>query len=73
MSAVFILVNSIAGLSGGLSSLAMLPPTIWLWGLAAAIGGYIGAEYGSRKLASVALKRLLVLVLVIASLKMMLT
>jgi uncharacterized membrane protein YfcA len=69
VSAVFILVNSIAGLSGNLTSLGMLPQGIWVWGIAAAVGGWIGAEYGSRHFNSVVLKRLLVLVLVIGAVK----
>ena len=70
VSAPFILVNSIAGLFGNFSSMGSLPNSILIWGIAAGIGGYIGAECGSRQTSNVILKRLLALVLVIAGLKM---
>jgi hypothetical protein len=72
VSAAFILVNSIAGLMGHLSSVMTLPRAIPLWAAAAVAGGWIGASYGSRKLAGSSLKLLLAVVLVIAGLKMML-
>lgn len=70
VSAAFILVNSIAGLSGQIASLAYLPGAIPYWAVAAGIGGWIGAEYGSRRLGSQTLRRLLALILVIAGVKM---
>jgi hypothetical protein len=73
VSAVFILVNSIAGLLGHFSSIAALPGVIPIWAIAAVTGGYIGAEYGSRRLDQLALQRLLAVVLIIAGLKMMFT
>jgi len=73
VSAVFILVNSAAGLLGHLSSVADLPDTIPLWGAAALAGGYLGATYGSQRLSSPVLRRILAVVLVIAGLRMMLT
>ncbi len=73
VSAAFILVNSIAGLLGHLSSVKSLPSAIPLWAIAAIIGGYLGAEYGSKRLGNAILKRLLAIVLVIAGLKMSLT
>lgn len=73
VSAPFILANSLAGLLGNFSSLGALPNGIVILGIAAAIGGYIGAEYGSRQMNAVILKRLLAIVLVIAGLKMMFT
>ncbi len=73
VSAVFILVNSISGLTGNLSSLGKLPPAILVWGIAAAVGGFIGAEFGSKHFGGVVLRRILVVVLVIAGLKMLLT
>ena len=71
VSVAFILVNSIAGILGHLSTVAGLPPVIPLWAVAAVVGGYIGAEFGSRRLGNLTLKRLLAVVLVIAGLKMM--
>jgi len=72
VSAAFILVNSIAGLSGQVASLAQLPGAIPYWAVAAGIGGWVGAEYGSRRLGSLTLRRLLALVLVVAGVKMIL-
>ena len=70
VSAAFILVNSIAGLAGHSSGLAQLPPSIlWLM-LSAGLGGWIGAEYGSRKFDKVMLRKVLALVLIIAGGKM---
>lgn len=75
ISAAFILVNSIAGLLGVLSktSLDVLPKALPLWALIAVLGGYIGAEYGSKRLASPTLQKLLALVLLIAGIKMIIT
>lgn len=72
VTAMFILVNSTAGLLGNLSSIAALPGAIVLWAPAAAIGGWIGAEYGSRRFDNTAIRRMLSLVLVVAGVKMML-
>jgi uncharacterized membrane protein YfcA len=47
-SAPFILVNSVAGLLGNLSSVAHLPEMFPLWLAAAIVGGVIGARWGSR-------------------------
>jgi len=73
VSAVFILVNSIAGLGGHLSSMPQLPTALPFWAVAAAAGGWLGSEYGSRRLASGTVQLLLALVLVIAGLKLALT
>lgn len=73
VSAAFILVNSIAGLVGQVSSVASLPAPIPVWAAAAAVGGWIGAEYGSRRLARTTLQRLLAVVLIIAALKLTFT
>jgi hypothetical protein len=73
ISAVFILVNSLAGLLGQLSSVASLPKQIPLWAGAAIIGGWFGAEYGSKRLASARLRQLLGVVLIIAGAKFILT
>jgi uncharacterized membrane protein YfcA len=73
VSAAFILVNSVAGLLGHLSSVASLPAPIPIWATAAIIGAYVGAEYGSKRLGNITLKRLLAVVLVIAGFKIMFT
>ena len=67
ISALFILVNSLAGLLGFLASNSpQLPPGLPLWLMAVAIGGYLGAEYGSQRLSNITIKRLLSLVLLMA-------
>jgi uncharacterized membrane protein YfcA len=70
VSAAFILVNSIAGLIGLLSTKQQLPPELPWWALAATMGALIGSQLGSRRLPSVSLKRLLGVVLLIAAAKM---
>ncbi len=71
-SVAFILVNSLAGLAGKPSSLAHLPPTLWLWAIAAVAGGSLGALLGSKRLPPPSLRRLLALVLLIAAVKLIL-
>ena len=70
VAAPFILVNSIAGLLGHLSSVAQLPPNIPLWGAAAIIGGWIGATFGSKRAPTPVLRQLLSVVLVVAGMKL---
>ena len=74
VSAAFILVNSAAGLLGNLASQhpgAVLHEIVW-WAPAALIGGLIGAELGSRRLAPLVMRRLLAVVLVVAGAKLLL-
>jgi hypothetical protein len=70
VAAAFILVNSIAGLLGNLSSVRALPSGLPLLALAAATGGLIGSTLGSRRLPSPMLRRLLAAVLAIAAWKL---
>ncbi|GAP09536.1 predicted permeases [Bellilinea caldifistulae] len=72
VAAAFILVNSISGLLGHFSVVAELPSFIPVWAVAAVAGGWLGAEFGSRRLGNPALRQLLAAVLVIAGLKMIL-
>ena len=72
VAAVFNLVNSIAGLSGNLMVISSLPAAIPIWALAAGSGGWIGAEYGSRKLASQRLQQILAVILTIAGVRILL-
>jgi uncharacterized membrane protein YfcA len=71
VSAMFILVNSIAGLLGKLSSLNDLPTALPYWMVAAAMGGWIGSNYGAKQLNINVLQKILGVVLVIAGIKMM--
>jgi uncharacterized membrane protein YfcA len=74
VSALFILVNSIAGLAGHLSSVSHLPANLPLLAVAAALGGWVGcSHYGSRRIPSHRLRWLLAVVLVVAGLKLILT
>lgn len=73
VSAAFILVNSIAGLLGYLSKFPTFPASLWYWSIAAAVGGWIGAEYGSKRIGSKRLQFLLAVVLAIAGIKLILT
>ena len=73
ISALFILVNSIAGLAGHLSSLSRLPTvTPWLAG-AAFVGGAIGSGIASKWLVPHWLRKILVIVLLIATAKLLIT
>jgi uncharacterized membrane protein YfcA len=69
-SAVFILLNSTAGLFGHISSVESLPPAAFVWAVAAVAGGLIGSEMGVRRLAEATLRRLLAAVLLVAGLKL---
>jgi len=72
MSAAINLSNSAAGLLGHLSSALALPSAMPLWAGAAMIGGWLGAEYGSRRLSRLTLQRLLAVALIIAGFKLIL-
>lgn len=71
VSVAFILVNSAAGLLGHLASVKNVPPEIVWWAPAALLGGIIGAELGSRRLAPLTMRRLLAVVLIVAGVKML--
>ena len=70
ISAAFILANSVSGLLGNVASVRALPPELPLALVVVAAGSLIGAELGSRRLGTPALRRALALVLLIAGLKL---
>ncbi len=74
VSSAFILMNSLAGLSGlvlrGFHSFAWAEQMTW-WILAALLGGLLGSEIGSRRAGHKALRRLLSWVLVLAGAKLL--
>jgi len=72
VSALFILVNSIAGLLGNLGKAKGLPSDVPWFALAALSGGLLGSYLCAARLSPAAIKRLLALVLVIAGAKLML-
>jgi uncharacterized membrane protein YfcA len=69
-SAAFILANSISGLAGNLASVGSLPSAIPLWLGAAAVGGAIGSQLGSRRMPAPWIRRALAAVLLVAGLKL---
>jgi uncharacterized membrane protein YfcA len=70
IAALFILVNSIAGLTGQLTKGIQVSHSIWFWAIAVILGGYIGAELGSKKFNNKIILGFLFCVLIIAALKM---
>ena len=73
VSAVFILLNSVAGLLGNFSSTNALPSFLLPLLVAAGAGGIIGSHFGSRRFESPGIKRLLAAVLLIAGTKLIFT
>jgi uncharacterized membrane protein YfcA len=73
VSALFILVNSAAGLLGNFSSTKRLPSFAIALVLAAVVGGAAGSYLGSQRFDHTVIKRVLATVLLIASLKLILT
>jgi uncharacterized membrane protein YfcA len=73
VSALFILVNSISGLLGNLSSTKRYPAFALVLAVAAVAGGTAGSYFGSRRFDHVLIKRLLAVVLLIAGVKLIFT
>ncbi|MFZ2540239.1 MAG: sulfite exporter TauE/SafE family protein [Gallionella sp.] len=73
VSALFILVNSVAGLAGYLSNANTLPSLITPLFVVAALGGGLGSYLGSRRFKPADIKRFLAVVLLIAGAKLILT
>jgi uncharacterized protein len=71
VSVLFILVNSIAGLLGNLSSTQKIPGFAGVLMVAVVLGGSLGSYLGSRQFSPIVIQRLLSAVLVIAGLKLM--
>jgi uncharacterized membrane protein YfcA len=73
VAAPFILVNSLAGLAAVfIAGTAALPSYVWVLAAAVLVGGWLGAEYGSRRFANPLVRRVLALVLALAGVKMVL-
>lgn len=70
VAAAFILVNSIAGILGVMSLTTQFHPALPIWAILVVAGGYVGAEYGSKRLGTPTIQRLLALVLLVAGIKM---
>ncbi len=73
VSALFILLNSVAGLLGNVSATRAFPRFGLTLLVAAGVGGAIGSYLGSRRLPVPTIKRLLAVVLTIAGLKLLFT
>ncbi len=73
VSALFILVNSAAGLSGMFSTGIGIDPSVYLWVAVALAGGFAGAYLGSEKFNNLVLKRILAVVLTLACIKLLIT
>ena len=73
VSALFIWVNSAAGMAGQISSGVVLEPQAYILVGIAVIGGFLGAYYGSKKFDNKILRYLLAFVLALASLKLFFT
>jgi uncharacterized membrane protein YfcA len=70
VSALFIFVNSAAGLTGILSSGLNLSSEIFVWVPAALLGGILGSYMGSFRISGKVLRYLLSVVLLFASVKL---
>lgn len=73
VSALFILVNSSAGLMGNLSSTRRFPVFAIALAVAAILGGTAGSYFGSKRFDHTLIKRLLAVVLLVAGLKLVFT
>lgn len=72
VSALFILVNSMAGLIGNVATTRKVPDFTWFLIAAVVAGGTSGSYFGSRRFDPSMVKRLLAVVLVIAGFKLIL-
>ena len=73
ISAMFILVNSAAGLLGNYAQVSELQSNVGFWIIAAVLGGIIGSTLGSRYFNTLTLRRVLAVVLVSAAVKLIFT
>ena len=73
VSALFILVNSVAGLAGNLSATKAFPRPALILVAVAGVGGMAGSYLGSHRLPPTTIKRLLAVVLLIAGGKLIFT
>lgn len=71
VSALFIFVNSIAGLTGLLARGVTIDNNIYIWVLVAITGGIAGAYVARKKFSNKTLKTILASVLIIASIKLL--
>jgi len=72
-AALFILFNSISGLMGNITSVNLIPNTIYLYVVAVLIGVMVGNHLGVRVLSESGVKKTLGIVIIIAGFKFILT
>ena len=70
ISAVFILVNSMAGLIPQFITTFSIPQNFWIWMPLAWLGGFLGAYLGAKKINNMFIKVILAIILIVASWKM---
>lgn len=73
VSALFILLNSAAGLAGFVGATRSLPAIAWWFAAAVLVCGFLGSYSGSRRFSPKVVHRLLATVLTVAGLKLVLT
>ena len=71
ISALFIFLNSASGFTSLITQGAVIDPSIYLWVGIAVTGGLFGSYYGSKKFGNTRLKKILGVVLLIASVKLL--
>ncbi len=72
ISAIFIFLNSAAGITGLLTTEISFSPQLLSWIVVALLGGLLGAYSGSLKFSMIRLRYLLAFVLLLASIKLLL-
>lgn len=73
IAALFILINSISGLAGNISSVQNLPAQLPMFLIATLIGALIGTTFGIKVYSPTTIKKVLAVVLTIAGFKLLLT
>jgi hypothetical protein len=73
VSALFIFVNSISGLTGLMYKGISIDTSVYLWIAITLAGGFAGAYFGSIKMKNPVLKKILGFVLLLASIKLLIT
>ena len=69
LSSAFILVNSIAALGGVLLHARQFPALLPVWMVVVALGGWLGSEFGAKRLSAKTLHWLLAAILVVAGVR----
>ncbi len=70
VSALFIVVNSLAGILGFLKQDVSIPSELFMWLSVAVVGGFLGAYWGSKRAENKMLKNVLAAVLLLAAVKL---